>query len=245
MRSFTKQNFAIVKKIKTIFRFFGIILISIVLYIIIAFGISHIPINTDFENCKNDTQDCVEVFLITNGVHTDIVLPTKNTTKNWTKSISPTATKTDNSSSKFVAFGWGDKGFFLETPTWSDLKASTAFNALFYLGSATMHTTFYNKEDLQENPTCKKISISKENYQKLVKFIENSFKITENNNYQLIMQGEKPHSYGNDDVFFEAKGAYSLFYTCNTWTNNALKAANMKACLWTLFDKPILAKYEK
>ena len=141
--------------------------------------------------------------------------------------------------------GWGDKGFFLETPTWSDLKVSTAFNALFYLGSATMHTTFYKESELQENASCKKISISKENYQKLVNFIENSLKTSENGDYQLILKGETPHSYGDDDIFFEAKGAYSLFYTCNTWTNNALKAANMKACLWTLFDKPILAKYEK
>ncbi len=240
------------KKIKTIFRFLGIVVMTIILYVIMAFASSYIPINTDFENCKNlknnaenTPETCIEVFLLTNGVHTDIVLPTKNANKDWTKSISPMTTKTDNSSSKFVAFGWGDKGFFLETPTWSDLRVSTAFNALFYLGSATMHTTFYKESELQENASCKKISISKENYQKLVNFIENSFKTTENGNYQLILKGKNPHSYGNDDVFFEAKGAYSLFYTCNTWTNNALKAANMKACLWTLFDKPILAKYEK
>lgn len=250
------SNHTIMKKIKTIFRFFGIVLISIILYVIIAFGISHVPVNTAFENCKNSkisaenstentAETCVKVFLLTNGVHTDIVLPAKNSTKNWRNSINPTTTKTDNSNAKFVAFGWGDKGFFLETPTWGDLKASTAFNALFYLGSATMHTTFYNESELQENASCKKIFISRENYQKLVNFIESSFKTTENGNYQLIMQGQNPHSYGNDDIFFEAKGAYSLFYTCNTWTNNALKAADMKACLWTLFDKPILAKYDK
>ena len=162
-----------------------------------AFASSYIPINTDFENCKNlknnaenTPETCIEVFLLTNGVHTDIVLPTKNANKDWTKSISPMTTKTDNSSSKFVAFGWGDKGFFLETPTWSDLRVSTAFNALFYLGSATMHTTFYKESELQENASCKKISISKENYQKLVNFIENSFKTTENGNYQLILKGK-------------------------------------------------------
>ncbi len=235
------------KKVKIIFRAFGILFLSVFLYMIIAFGISKIPVNTDFENCKNDTENitgtCVEVFLLTNGVHTDIILPAKNSVKDWRNSISTTATKTDHSSTKCIAFGWGDKGFYLDTPTWGDLKFSTAGKALFYLGSSTMHTTFYTKEELQEDATCKKILISRENYQKLVNFIENSFKTAENGDYQLILKDKIPHSYGNDDVFFEAKGAYSLFYTCNTWTNNALKAANMKACLWTLFDKPILEKY--
>ena len=235
------------KKIKTVFRVFGVIIISIFLYILIAFGISYVPVNTAFENCdntKNKSKTCVEVFLLTNGVHTDIVVPAKNGIKDWRNTINTAATKTDHSSTKFVAFGWGDKGFYLETPTWNDLKASTAFNALFYLGNATMHTTFYSKEELQENASCKRILISKASYQKLINFIENSFKMAENGDYQLILKDKNPHSYGNDDIFFEAKGAYSLFYTCNTWTNNALKAADMKACLWTLFDKPILAKYQ-
>lgn len=239
------------KKIKNVFRFLGISLIMIVLYALIAVAISFVPVNTAFENCKNigknnaenNTETCVEVFLLTNGVHTDIVLPAKTNVKDWTTHINPIATKTDNSNTKYVAFGWGDKGFYLETPTWSDLKTSTAFNALFYLGSTAMHTTFYG--DLEENENCKKIFISQTNYQKLVSYVENSFKVDKTGNYQLILQGQNNHSYGNDDLFFEAKGAYSLFYTCNTWTNNALKAADMKACLWTLFDKPILAKYEK
>ena len=121
------------KKIKTVFRAFGVIITSIFLYILIAFGISYVPVNTAFENCdntKNKSETCVEVFLLTNGVHTDIVVPAKNGIKDWRNTINTTATKTDHSSTKFVAFGWGDKGFYLETPTWSDLKASTTFNAL-------------------------------------------------------------------------------------------------------------------
>jgi hypothetical protein len=44
--------------------------------------------------------------------------------------------------------------------------------------------------------------------------------------------------------FYNAKGRYSLFYTCNTWANQALKSANQKAALWTIFDFGIFQHYK-
>ena len=32
---------------------------------------------------------------------------------------------------RYVAIGWGDRGFYVDTPTWADLKLSTLCNALF------------------------------------------------------------------------------------------------------------------
>lgn len=29
--------------------------------------------------------------------------------------------------------------------------------------------------------------------------------------------------YGDSDAFYEALGSYSMFYSCNTWTNDGLK----------------------
>ena len=58
------------------------------------------------------------------------------------------------------------------------------------------------------------------------------------------MKIETDAVYGNHDIFYEAKGSYNLFYTCNTWTNSALKAANQKASLWTVYDKGILYHYQ-
>ena len=54
-------------------------------------------------------------------------------------------TKSKDSTAEYLAFGWGDKGFYLDTPEWSDLKASTAFKAAFALGNSAMHTTFINQ----------------------------------------------------------------------------------------------------
>lgn len=49
--------------------------------------------------------------------------------------------------------------------------------------------------------------------------------------------------YGDHDAFYEAKGRYSLFHTCNTWANNALKACGQKACWWTPFSTGIRYQY--
>ena len=70
-------------------------------------------------------------------------------------------------------------------------------------------------------------------------YVPKVIKNDSNNNYQQIVC--KP--YGKSDKFYEANGTYNLFYTCNTWTNNSLKSAGLKACAWTLFDDPILDKY--
>ena len=43
--------------------------------------------------------------------------------------------------------------------------------------------------------------------------------------------------YGENDAFYEAVGSYNLFYTCNTWTNNALKAMHTDAALWTITEQ--------
>ena len=32
---------------------------------------------------------------------------------------------------KFVSFGWGDKNFYANTPTWKDVTFSVGFKALF------------------------------------------------------------------------------------------------------------------
>ena len=46
--------------------------------------------------------------------------------------------------------------------------------------------------------------------------------------------------FGATDAFYEARGRYSPFFTCNTWSNLALKRAGLPCCVWTPFARPIL-----
>lgn len=224
--------------LKKSFKFLGWTLFGIfsflALYVTAVLLISRITVNSTID--KIDEQNAIPIYILSNGVHTDIVVPIVSEVKDWRKEIQFDQTESNDTLAKFVAFGWGDKGFYLDTPEWSDLKASTALKAIFGVSSSAMHTTFFKQ--LREGEDCKRILVSKENYQKLVNYISESFNNPENPEW---IEG---HSYGKKDAFYEAKGSYSLFYTCNTWANCALKAANQKASLWTIYDKGIFYHYQ-
>lgn len=83
--------------------------------------------------------------------------------------------------------------------------------------------------------------ISKLQYERLVIFITDKFKKGTDGNFINIRTDA---AYGTTDAFYEAKGRYNLFYSCNTWANDALKACGQKHCLWTFFDDPIFSIYE-
>lgn len=209
------------------------LLIFVVSYVFLVFAIPYIPVNS---NVKNTAEE-ISIYIKTNGVHTDIVVPIKTEIKDWSEKIKFSQIKSQDATMQFIGFGWGDKGFYLNTPEWSDLKFSTAFVAAFGIGSSAMHATFYKQ--INENKSCVKIKISKEEYQKLIVYIEDNFKLHVNGNPIWI----DATTYGVNDSFYEAKGAYTLFYTCNTWANNGLKAINQKAALWTATDRGIFQHY--
>lgn len=203
-------------------------------YLLTAFCLSRITIDKEA-----DTAADVEIYILTNGVHTDIVVPVKNEQIDWSKEIKFANTTAKDSTMQYLALGWGDKGFYLETPTWADLKFRTAYRAAFGLSTTAIHATFYRS--MTEGESCRKIQISKAQYTRLIDYISNSLQKDESGHAIYIKTNA---NYGNADAFYEATGSYSMFKTCNTWANKGLKASGQKCCLWTAFDTGIFLKYE-
>ncbi len=224
--------------LEIIVRIIVIILVSflcfVILYFLVEFCCSRITIKGETNFPKE-----VTIYIITNGDHTDIVVPVRSDIIDWDKEIKYDNTLSKDTSFQYLAIGWGDKGFYLETPTWSQLKLSVAFKAVFGINSTAMHATYYKQ--MEESNTCRKIIISKEQYFRLVTFIVNKFQRDGNGHFINI---ETNANYGDTDAFYEAKGRYSLFYTCNTWSNEALRKCGQKSCLWTVFDTGIFLKYK-
>lgn len=210
--------------------FIGIVIV----YVIITIILSYIPINKKAINEKGN----IPIYILTNGVHTDIATPFSNDIFDWSRHLNLSVTPQPLSSANWVAFGWGDKGFYLQTPEWKDLKPSVALKAALYLSTSAMHVTYYST--MQEGEDCKLIWVTEEQYQALCKYIYQSFDLQEGK-FILI---DTDQNYGSQDVFYEALGKYSLFYTCNTWASDALKAANQKTSLFTLWDKGIFYHYK-
>ncbi|MEL1242262.1 TIGR02117 family protein [Flavobacterium flavipallidum] len=220
--------------LKFILKTFAYLLGFILCYILAAYFLSKITIDKE-----QHTKPEVEIYILTNGVHTDIVMPTKTDQIDWSKQIQYKNTIAADSTYQYIAMGWGDKGFYLETPEWSDLKASVAFKAASGLSTTAIHATYYKKLKLGED--CKAMQISKEQYNRLITYITKSLQKDASGNFLAIKTNA---NYGKTDAFYEATGSYSIFKTCNTWANNGLKACGQKCCFWTATDTGIFSKYK-
>lgn len=213
----------------------GCIVGTVLIYALLGYLLPFIEISA-----KNDGEiKEIPIYIYTNGVHTDIVMPVKNDIQDWSAKIPFSDTKSKKTDYHFIGIGWGDKGFYLDTPTWADLKFSTAFKAAFWLSESAMHCSYYQK--MTEAEDCKKIMISRNQYKKLVNFVDAKFDKDSNGSYQFI---PTKAVYGDNDAFYDAEGKYSFLNTCNTWANNALKASGQKAAFWTPSDYGIFLHYK-
>jgi conserved hypothetical protein len=209
-------------------RVFVFLIALILLYLTAAVVLTLIP-----SGHATSVENGVTIFIRTNGVHTDFVLPANRTEVDWTQYI-----KKENFKyiydPEYITFGWGDKGFYIETPEWSDLKASTAFKALFFLSTTAMHVSYLSEEPALDKD-CRKLVLSEYQYNKLIEYILASFKKDKAGNVILI----PGKGYSSNDNFYEANGTYSLFKTCNSWLNIGLKRIGVKTATWAPFDKCI------
>lgn len=220
--------------LRILWRTIRALVVFIAVYAICAWSLSRIEVPEE-----HDGPEVVTAYILSNGVHTDIVVPVHTAYKDWTEKVPYTNTVGRDSSAAWLGVGWGDKGFYLETPTWGDLTPRIAFKAMFGLGGSAVHATFHRQ--MEEGPLCKRISLSSAQYERLVAYIESSFQVDTRGRTQAIRTSA---NYGDTDAFYEGVGSYSLFHTCNTWANSALKACGQKACWWTPMDTGILRQYD-
>lgn len=220
------------KYFKLLLKMTGLILLPIFLYLVFAVLLSLFPVNTNFK----ESETGIDIFIKSNGVHTDIVVPVSNGLIDWREKVELQHFQETDPEQKYISFGWGDKGFYLHTPTWGDLKFSTAFKAMFWLGTSAMHVT-YLEEIPEENKYVKKIRISSDQYKELIAHIDNSFQKDVNGKF-LLIKGN--HYDGQNDNFYEGIGTYSFFQTCNCWTNLGLKKSGVRTAAWAPFEWSVM-----
>ena len=189
--------------------------------------------NTDYSGPESGEL----VYIRSNGVHTDIILPLRSAAKDWSVELPFSNTASDDSAFTHVAFGWGDKGFYLETKEWADLKASTALKAMFGLSGSAMHVTFCQVP--QVNERCRSVRVDAATLQRLTAKVDAGFARDNEGGPQWIAD----RHYEQDDAFYEGTGRYGLFFTCNTWANSVLKDCSLPAAAWTATAGGILRQY--
>ena len=177
----------------------------------------------------------VTIFVRTNGVHTWIVMPRVNPVMDWSPYApgdhlrDPRYGRSDH-----VAIGYGDREFYLNTPTWSDLTIEGAFHAAFGNGPPLLHVEHDHqpRADEWQRP----IRLTPAQYLRLVDYIRVRFRL-DGNGRTIPLMGR---GYGVADMFYEAEGGYSFVLTCNEWTGRALRAAGVRTGLWTPLAQSIM-----
>jgi len=169
----------------------------------------------------------VEAYVMSNGVHTDYVFPVRAAGIDWSHLFLPSQARAAPADIEFIAIGWGDREFYLHTPTWADLTAARAFGALRGGNRALLHVTWLRRADLRGSVW--RLPLSAPQYAALAGHVH------------VALPGaravpiEGAH-YDSNDAFYEANGSYHLFETCNTWTGRGLRQAGVPMGRWTPFD---------
>ena len=169
----------------------------------------------------------VEAYVLSNGVHTDLVLPVRSAVIDWRALFDPRDAKAPPPDAEFVAVGWGDRDFYLNTPTWADLTAARAFGALRGGNRALLHVTWLRRADLRGSVW--RLPLSVPQYAALAGHVHAALPGAR----AVPIAGAH---YDGNDAFYEANGSYHLFETCNTWTGRGLRRAGVPMGRWTPFD---------
>jgi uncharacterized protein (TIGR02117 family) len=206
--------------------FLGLVL----LYLVLAVVLTLIPVNTDYV----PPQEGLAVFVRTNGVHTGFVLPLDGPGVDWRAQAKRTHFRDPAPLPSHISFGWGDKGFYLQVPTFADLTIGVALEAMFFLGTCAMHVGYHDQP--VENASTKRLLLTPQQHRILVDHIQASFRTAEDGSWLHIAES----GYRDNDTFYEAVGTYSFVHTCNTWTNAALKKMGVKTGVWTPFAQSVM-----
>ena len=214
------------KIVKKIFKWFLCFLLVPITYLLVSFILTTITVDRKVNHEILDES----IFLNTNGVHLDIIIPISSIDEELLSGIDY------SESENYLSFGWGDENFYINTPTWADLTFSNAFKAMFLKSTTLMHVTRYKIKD--ENWI--EIKVSESELSKMNAFLHDSFELSENGMKILL----KNKGYTSIDDFYKSKGSYSCFKTCNSWVNIGFKKCGLKSCLWTPFDFGLMNKYK-
>jgi uncharacterized protein (TIGR02117 family) len=202
---------------------------AVLLLIVLAYAAAGlvggaIPTNTGWREPPNG----VRVWLIDNGIHTDLVLPADA----W-RDLARPADLADPRYARWgwVAIGWGDRRFYLETPEWQDVRPATVVEAAIGSDRTVLHMAYIPEPALGSH--ARAIMLRPEEYRRLAAFVRTSFRVE---------QGGLRHWRGYDafDAFYDARGHYDAIHTCNAWVGDALRASGVRVGWWTPFPATVM-----
>jgi uncharacterized protein (TIGR02117 family) len=183
-------------------------------YAVAALVGSAIPANREWQPPAHG----VTIYVADNGIHTDLVLPARD----FSDLVRPEHFADPREAAQPMrTFGWGDRDFYLNTPSWWDVNPIRVVRALVGAGETVLHVTASPEPTI--GPKLRALRLRPEEYARLVRYVRGSF------------AGPPVRGYGGRDAFYAAHGGYSALGTCNEWSAGGLRAAGVRMGAWTPF----------
>jgi uncharacterized protein (TIGR02117 family) len=172
--------------------------------------------------------DGVTIWVEDNGIHTGLVMPKHAAGIDWTADF-PAADLADPryAANGYVAVGWGERGFFLGTPRWRDVRPGVLLHAALGSTATLLHVEHIARP--AGGADSRAVVLRPAEYRRLAIAIRASRR-----------SGAALSGYGAYDVFYPGTGRYDALHTCNAWTGDVLAAAGVRVGRWTPFPGGVM-----
>jgi len=201
----------------------GLFLLAIVAALLLAVLLGAIlPRNAGWRESETGVTIGIDATL----AHTELILPVAAAGHNWRASLPPEVFPPGQKPTH-LSFSWGERDFFLATPSWSDFEVLHGLRALFASDQSLVH--IYRLDGPRGHP----IRLSPAEYARLIAFLQAE-----------IGAGTPVPGYGPDDIFLPGTSRYSAIRTCNQWVADALAEAGVKVGSWTPFAQSLIWRYD-
>ncbi|WP_265569881.1 TIGR02117 family protein [Sphingomicrobium nitratireducens] len=184
-----------------------------------------VPVNANWE----EPDEGIPVYIASNGVHLDFILPASAGGRDWRGDFPPGDVGNPQwAAADWVMIGAGDRGIYLDTPTWADLELDTAAEAMV-AGERVMHVQWVSAPEAYAVAA---LRLRPEEYRRLASAIRADFDLSA----ERLPQRIDHDGYWDSDAFYEGRGNFNAVRTCNQWVNAKLRIAGVEASLWTPFS---------
>lgn len=201
------------------------LVVLLLIYAVAALVGGAIPVNRDWRAPVRG----VRIFVETNGVHTGIVVPKVAAGVDW-RPLARAEHLGDprHGAHPYLSFGWGERAFYLETPTWADVRIGTVLAAAWGSDETLVHVDHLPEPRVGRD--VRAVTLRPEEYRRLAAFIRGTF----------ADASRRHRGYAAYDVFYDARGRYSMGRTCNSWTGESLATAGVRVGRWTPLPATVL-----
>lgn len=165
------------------------------------------------------------ILVLSGPIHTDIAVPLTDDVRARFGFVEAAGVPIAHPRAQWLIFGWGGRSFYLETPTWSELKPMPVLKALT-LDRSVMHVDIAGRI-VEPQAAVAGFELDQAGLERMLAFISNSF--ARDAGTVVPVEG---FSYNGNDRFFDAEGSFNALLGCNTWTARALREAGLRTGLW-------------